>query len=163
MAISAEFCKQWHSTLKLSDPASSAEQCAFRWISRNCFFIEMCISVVETLLFFASSLPRRGAHVHELQNTSSIFSEEEEIHVLLWIVLHFFLTSTNLQLLFPSALVKGQALSLAVPLAMPGTPAPLARCHNSDSVGTQVGKHHISLSNCLTTKSVHLVGVLQSD
>lgn len=154
--------------MKIIDPAASAEQCAFRRIIINCFFIEMCISVVVTLLFFASSFSRR-ADVHGLQNTSSIFSEAggNTCSVVNSYCISSLSTQTTngiaVPFMFLSPLVKDQSPSLAVPPAVLGTPAPLARCHNSDSAETQVGKHQMSFPNYFTTKYIHLVAVLQSD
>lgn len=128
----------------------------------------MCILVVETLLVFASSFPRR-AHVYGLQKPSSIFSEAGRntcCAVNSYCISSLPTQTTNVIAVLPvflSALVKGQSPSLVVPLAVTGTPAPLARCHNSDSAGTQVGKHQLSLPNYFTTKYIHLVAVLQSD
>lgn len=123
----------------------------------------MCISVEERLLFFFfSSLSRRG-HVHGLENVSPIFSEARGNAcsvVNSYCISSFPAQTTDGSAVPPvllSALVPGQSPSLAAPLAMPATPAPLARCHNSHSAGTRVGKHQISLSSCLNTKYIHLV------
>lgn len=127
----------------------------------------MCISVAVTLLFFASSFPRRG-DVHGLQNASSIFSEAGGNTCS--VVNSYCISSLSTQTtngiavpsMFLSPLVKGQSPSLAAPPAVLGIPVPLDGCHNSDSAGTQIGKHQMSFPNYFTNKYIHLIA-LQSD
>lgn len=118
----------------------------------------------NTLIFCLISFPRR-AHILGVQNTSSISSEAggDTCSVVNSNCISSLPTQPTNGLAAPSvllsALVQGQPPSLAVP----GTLAPLARRHHSDSTGTPAGKHQTNLPNCFTTKYIHLVGVLPPD